>query len=536
MKLTTSFLFLLCILFILCVFLYFIQKTVLREGLTSDNPSGVSEAKVFENDSKYGTNSSYITILPLQNFVFNSDAARGIAGSYPNISTLPISQYTIKSSYNSACSGNSGNITNEMLMYVLSRGCRFVDFEIANISGTPYVVSPNYNSTVTMDKTKIVPLDNILQTAVTYGLTNSPGSAPNYLDPLFIHLRIHPDPSYNDLYQNIAYSIDHNIGSNLYKTNAKLAPKLDSIGPNAPLVTTRDYFFYVASGLGPTNNNPTNEIYSSFISFANLLSNTIATDANLKKIVMDFNVAFTKQLENNNTPDKMTSFLNRPEVKNFLNISFVQSYIGTVSELLKTITNDPNNKMYIAAKNALSVINYINATGDVNNVTINPFKTTMSDVMGKVIILLDANYDPNWRYTSQCNPDEKNCLDLNNVVHLETGLGSITINSPSSIIKQPQTPIIIGKDGLSSSRSTLQFILPDNDMAILKQTNASSGNPDFASLVTNWSCNFITNTFYNTDSNLRAYEDFFNTQQSAILPLAYVKKYYTQQQIQNVKQ
>jgi hypothetical protein len=163
----------------------------------------------------------------------------------------------------------------------------------------------------------------------------------------------------------------------------------------------------------------------------------------------------------------------------------------------------------------------------------------MSELMGKVVILLDYNYDPNWRNKSKCSLQKKNCYDLNNFVHIETGIGNTSINSPTTITKQSQLPIRIEKDGISTITPILQFILPDNDIAIFKQTKMSNAenapNPDFTNLMLNWSCNFITNCFYIQDNNLRAYEDFFNEHQTAILPLSYVKQYYTKKQIENMK-
>ena len=41
---------------------------------------------------------------------------------------LPIKDYCIKSSYNSATTGKTVN--KKMIQYVLSRGCRFLDFEV----------------------------------------------------------------------------------------------------------------------------------------------------------------------------------------------------------------------------------------------------------------------------------------------------------------------------------------------------------------------------------------------------------------------
>jgi hypothetical protein len=50
---------------------------------------------------------------------------------------LPLSQYVIKASYNSALTGKYVN--SNMIKYVLSRGCRFLDFEIFLIDGKPQI-------------------------------------------------------------------------------------------------------------------------------------------------------------------------------------------------------------------------------------------------------------------------------------------------------------------------------------------------------------------------------------------------------------
>jgi len=229
MKLNKQFYILLITLIILCATLYFINNAVTLEGLTADkNQGAVAEAQRFENDDKYGNSSGYIKILPLSNSVSTSSNTTGIMANYPDITSLPISQYVVKSSYNSACSGESKNVSNEMLMYILSRGCRFIDFEISNISGIPYVVVSDPTGVVPIDKNKICKLDDILTTVVTYGLTSSDkGGAPNYGDPLFIHLRVNPDPGYNYLYQNIASSVYKNIGSRLYGFSNSGVQKVD---------------------------------------------------------------------------------------------------------------------------------------------------------------------------------------------------------------------------------------------------------------------------------------------------------------------
>jgi hypothetical protein len=458
-----------------------IQKKIIQEGLTSENSEGVKETKVFENDPKFGNNSSYIKILPLINLVSSSNSISGIMGSMPNISELPISQYTIKSSYNSACSGKSGIITNEMLIYVLSRGCRFIDFEIKNISGKPYVVCPNYSSNVPIDINKIKPLDDILETAVTYGMTDSPGSAKNYNDPLFIHLRISPDASYNYLYQDIASSIYNKIGDKLYNFSSIQSGFVSNIDiePFATKTPTK------TPTMTPTTFKP-NTVVNTLV---NKVPTTIKPNTLVNKVP---------------TTIKPNTLVNK--VPTTIKPNIIPSTVLNI--------NEKNNRI------------------DIN-------KIKMSEIMGKIIILLDYNYDTNWKNKSKCSSGKKNCYDLNNFVHIETGIGNATINSPTTILKQSQMPIQIGKDGILTMNSILQFIFPDSDIAILKQTKLSNTsnapNPDFTNLMLNWSCNFITNRFYIQDNNLHTYEDFFNKHQTAILPLSYVKKYYTQQQIDKIK-
>jgi hypothetical protein len=373
MKLNKNFLILLAILIALCMILYFIQSVAMREGLSSDtNEGAVKEAKGFQSDPNYAADSGYIKILPLQSTVLNTSSTDGLMKSYPDLTNLPINHYVVKSSYNSACSGFSNNISNEMLMYTLSRGCRFVDFEISNIAGVPYVVSPNYNGPVKIDKTKICKLNDILKTTVTYGLTDSTGRAPNYKDPLFIHLRINSDPSYNNLYEDVAKAIQTSVKDVLY------------------------------SG----------------------------------KVVIN--------------------------------------------------------------------------------------KTKMKDIMGKAVLILDTNYDPDWK---------KKSGSLSQMIHLESGNSIVTVSSPSLIKQQCSTPINKGSDGLSVSNDTIQIILPETDIGLINTDKGkASSNPDFENIVTKWACNFITNRFYIRDDAIIRYERFFNINKLAIVPLSNAYNHYLSQQ------
>ena len=74
---------------------------------------------------------------------------------------MPLNQYIVKSSYNSAISGKFVSI--DMLRFVISRGCRFLDFEVVFLDDKPYVAlttDPEYTLLDTNNKILLVEFDN----------------------------------------------------------------------------------------------------------------------------------------------------------------------------------------------------------------------------------------------------------------------------------------------------------------------------------------------------------------------------------------
>lgn len=116
---------------------------------------------------------------------------------------LPLSQYVIKASYNSAVTGDY--ISTDMVKYVLSRGCRFLDFEVFLIDGKPKVAYTSDSTYKTIESKNSVLLDDVLSLIVSNAFSNV---SPNRLDPLFIHLRIKSSKTTdNDIYKNVAKSL-----------------------------------------------------------------------------------------------------------------------------------------------------------------------------------------------------------------------------------------------------------------------------------------------------------------------------------------
>jgi hypothetical protein len=130
---------------------------------------------------------------------------------------LPLMEVCIKGSYNSAYTGKY--ITNDMLIYQLTRGCRFFDFEVYYIQNPDSgVYSPQIGYSIdggfiSMDSENSILLDNVLSALVSNAFTSQ--NSPNNNDPLFINLRIKSNN--NDIYKAIATSIDYSIKDKLYK-------------------------------------------------------------------------------------------------------------------------------------------------------------------------------------------------------------------------------------------------------------------------------------------------------------------------------
>jgi len=153
---------------------------------------------------------------PDSEYYYNQSSLQiSLSNSNKNLHKLPLREICIKSSYNSACSGNF--ITKKMLNYVINRGVRYLDLEILYVPMTPD--SKTYIPVVckTSDPTFIqldsdwLSLDEVLINIASTAFTSP---CPNYNDPLFINLRVKSNNS--NVYAAIASSLDHTIKQKIY--------------------------------------------------------------------------------------------------------------------------------------------------------------------------------------------------------------------------------------------------------------------------------------------------------------------------------
>jgi hypothetical protein len=124
----------------------------------------------------------------------------------------PLREFVIKSSYNTAVSGNF--VTLDMVKYVIGRGCRFLDFELFYNSNTNDVfVAYSMDSTY-----RTIQGDSSLSLVSVF--TRVMGSAfnadsPNPNDPLFIQLRV--KTTSNKIFPAIADDINKVLKPKLYQ-------------------------------------------------------------------------------------------------------------------------------------------------------------------------------------------------------------------------------------------------------------------------------------------------------------------------------
>jgi hypothetical protein len=137
-----------------------------------------------------------------------------------------LNDYYIKTAYN-ACSGGSYkndfvNICN--LKSVLKQGVRGLDFQIFSIDDKPVVSTSTQNSVYIKETYNSVPFTEVMKVIQNYGFSGS--TAPNYTDPIIIHLRFNSNnqkmysylanifKSYDSLMLGSQYSFE-NDGLNL---------------------------------------------------------------------------------------------------------------------------------------------------------------------------------------------------------------------------------------------------------------------------------------------------------------------------------
>jgi hypothetical protein len=186
--------------------------------------------------------------------------------------SIPLNQFCIKGSMNSSLV--NGYISINMVKYVLSRGCRFLDFELYYLKDP----SNNYNAYVgyNPDNTAVNPtnanimrfdiiLKSIFQYAFSKQFWNSPDGntylCPNINDPLFIQIRLKTGNTdkirlYNEInkYINLIYC-DMTYRDNFYVCDTSPTSKINNNTNISKLLGKVVFVFEYDDEIKNMNNN-----------------------------------------------------------------------------------------------------------------------------------------------------------------------------------------------------------------------------------------------------------------------------------------
>jgi hypothetical protein len=144
--------------------------------------------------------------------VEQSDNGVGIMNtSFSSTEDNALRNYIIKSSSDSAYTGGYMNLN--MIKYVISRGCRFLDFEVYMKDDVPIVAYSSNKSSIDSftSESPAVSLAGVCSTIMSNAFSDK---CPNERDPIFIHLRIKTYVS--TAYSQIAKIIKGTMGNKLH--------------------------------------------------------------------------------------------------------------------------------------------------------------------------------------------------------------------------------------------------------------------------------------------------------------------------------
>lgn len=193
---------------ITAVIVYILYRLISKRSAASAKPSSTTSSALPYSDSPTSAQTAQLNSIQNAN---GTGISNLVLDSSSNNS---LRNFCIKSSFNSAATGSY--VSQGMVKYVLSRGCRFLDFEVFikdNVAIVAYS-SSIYDSSYT-HFTSLNPslsLAGVFQTIMSNAFNQT---APNPNDPLFIQLRI---KSYlSSAYSEIAQVISANLYDRLYQ-------------------------------------------------------------------------------------------------------------------------------------------------------------------------------------------------------------------------------------------------------------------------------------------------------------------------------
>jgi hypothetical protein len=144
--------------------------------------------------------------------------------------------------------------------------------------------------------------------------------------------------------------------------------------------------------------------------------------------------------------------------------------------------------------------------------------TVLSEILGKVIIVVDTTYSPN--YTDfKCGPgDDKTCVNLSDMVNINSSTTDLKSTDYLTLLDHPKhKPTVSGgsDDGTMTDIVEWQMVTPEIGM------NYSASNPDVIPFYRDYGVQNVFVRVYLNDNNLKKYQDLFtNLGKTAFVSMA----------------
>jgi len=105
-------------------------------------------------------------------------------------SKFKLRDYYIKAAYNAFNPDKfkNSNVSMDAFLYVIARGCRFIDFEVFSVENQPVIASSSVNSFNYKETYNHIPVSDAFEVLGSYVFSAS--KCPNPGDPFIIHMRI----------------------------------------------------------------------------------------------------------------------------------------------------------------------------------------------------------------------------------------------------------------------------------------------------------------------------------------------------------
>lgn len=203
----------------------------------------------------------------------------------------------------------------------------------------------------------------------------------------------------------------------------------------------------------------------------------------------------------------------------FINLRIKSNNRDVYKAVASSIDHSIKEKIYSDPENVI----YTNMNaGEIVNKAIRITKNTqLKDVMGSVIISVDKTIFPNYINHTSCS--KQPCYDLTNYTNIECGSEDMNLTLYSVV--SPQKLLQINNDNRTTNVKTITVVNPDTSYLIGK----TSKNPSYSDFIVKYGCQIVPYRFYQNDSELENYENFFNIHNSAIVPLSSAISYYLKQ-------